>query len=180
MGYRTNFNLTMHGEDKAIDAVLAYAQTHDLPYELKTIVVQESLDDVKWYDCKEDLRSLAKRFPTVLFILTGVGEDPGDQWEYRVRGEKDELRQMDTIAPPFGDDLLMPGERFTACESLDVGDRLRICAAMLRNIARSGYIPFASPCPCSNETAIKDCIRTAIDKLEEAVMRDKAQFGRNA
>ena len=180
MGYRTNFNLTMHGEDKAIDAVLAYAQTNELPYELKTIVVQESLDDVKWYDCKEDLRSLAKRFPAVLFILTGVGEDPDDQWEYRVRGENDEFHQMDTIAPPFGDDLLIPGERFTACESMDVRDRLRICAAMLRNIAGSTYIPFDSPYPCSNEAAIRDCIRTAIGKLEEAILRHEAQFGKNS
>lgn len=180
MGYRTNFNLTMHGEDKAVSAVYEYAKTHDLSWELSTILKLDSLDDTKWYEWKEEMRALAKRFPRVLFILTGVGEDHDDQWEYRVKGEKEELHQMDTIAPPFNDEITIPGERFTACESLDVRDRLRICAAMLRNIAGSTYIPFDSPYPCSNEAAIRDCIRTAIDKLDEAVLRHEAQFGKNS
>lgn len=34
----------------------------------------------KWYDHEEDMKIFSKRFPTIIFKLEGVGEEPGDLW----------------------------------------------------------------------------------------------------
>lgn len=37
-------------------------------------------DSCKWYDHEEDLKRVSERFPTVLFTLSGEGEESGDIW----------------------------------------------------------------------------------------------------
>ena len=39
----------------------------------------------------------------------------------------------------------------------------------LQALKASRYIPFASPCPCSTESALKKCVLKAIDNLKEAM-----------
>ena len=38
-------------------------------------------DDMKWYDYYEDMQSISKLFPEVIFHLSGDGEDHDDLWE---------------------------------------------------------------------------------------------------
>lgn len=47
----------------------------------------------------------------------------------------------------------------------------------LKALTESGYIPFASPCPCSNEVNIKISVKRAIENLDNAIAFHKNQFG---
>jgi hypothetical protein len=81
MGYYTRYDLEiLQGGDSNID----YKK------ELCDMVEYEHLfdDDCKWYDHNEDMISISKKHPKVLFLLHGVGEDDGDMWRaYYYGGE---------------------------------------------------------------------------------------------
>ena len=49
----------------------------------------------------------------------------------------------------------------------------------LKALTESGYIPFASPCPCSNEVNIKTAVHMAIKCLNAAIWFHEKQFGKN-
>lgn len=38
-------------------------------------------DACKWYDWQKDMNLFSSRFPDVVFIITGEGEDPKDHWK---------------------------------------------------------------------------------------------------
>ena len=47
-----------------------------------------SSGSTKWYDSTEDLKAFSKKYPTVLFELSGEGEESGDIWmEYFLNGK---------------------------------------------------------------------------------------------
>jgi hypothetical protein len=82
MGYYTNYSLEVRDADKdVIDAVehIILEDDQDTWYAL-----QEGLDtfgeECKWYDHDEDMKKLSIQFPKALFVLTGDGEESGDQW----------------------------------------------------------------------------------------------------
>ena len=41
----------------------------------------ESTDRVKWYEHENNIKILSERFPSVLFTLSGEGEESGDIWK---------------------------------------------------------------------------------------------------
>jgi hypothetical protein len=42
----------------------------------------------KWYEHTEDMRNVSKKYPNVLFTLTGNGEEPEDMWvKYFMNGK---------------------------------------------------------------------------------------------
>ena len=49
----------------------------------------------------------------------------------------------------------------------------------LKALTESGYIPFASPRPCSNEVNIKTAVHMAIKCLNAAIWFHEKQFGKN-
>lgn len=55
-------------------------------------------------------------------------------------------------------------------------DRLRQASQILEEVKRSGYIPFASPCPSSTEKLIKKHIEDAIMSIETAIIVHKSIF----
>jgi len=45
-------------------------------------------EQVKWYDHKEEMKEYSSKYPKVLFILSGEGEEAGDLWrEYYLNGK---------------------------------------------------------------------------------------------
>ena len=88
MGYYTSFNLTISQLDSK---PFPESDRKLLSKELERMNVFELgdfdnpfLSDFdaynKWYECEEDMRLLSSKFPTLLFILNGHGEDSEDIW----------------------------------------------------------------------------------------------------
>lgn len=73
MGYYTNYKLGMTPDLPEVRGVIE--DDDDLAY-----AIGEDADSCKWYDHESDMRSLSKRFPDILFTLTGEGEEAGDLW----------------------------------------------------------------------------------------------------
>ncbi len=60
-----------------------------------------------------------------------------------------------------------------------VSEKLQQCIDTLEEIKKSGYIPFASPAPCSTERRIKDGINDALNGLYRAKSNHDLIYGRN-
>lgn len=94
MGYYTNYYLTAKGFKEALSEEKANQLAEDIrkSTELEDICSYDSFwckgyqveasAEAKWYDCEDDMYELSKRWPDVLFDLTGNGEESTDIWEY--------------------------------------------------------------------------------------------------
>ena len=69
-------------------------------------------DSCKWYEHEQDLRNISRKFPHLLFKLSGEGEENGDLWEiYAVNGVLQECR-AEIVYPPMDSALLDSGHAF--------------------------------------------------------------------
>ena len=94
MGYYTNFELTMYpqpAEDLEITITRDIIALIDYTCldEVRETDVQCFLCDVlKWYHHKEHMIEISKKYPDIIFVLHGEGEDNDDMWnEYYCAGE---------------------------------------------------------------------------------------------
>lgn len=95
MGYYTDYELTYEPDDfvDEIDEALDKLGYSDL-------AAGHSMN-MKWYNHERDMTELSKEFPDTVFILHGVGEEPGDMWKKRfVNGEMEEVR-AEIVFPDF-------------------------------------------------------------------------------
>lgn len=81
MGYYTKFDLTTIPDDYNAEIyekeVRSYTDYSDL-----------FGDAIKWYTHQEDMKKLSKKFPEIVFCLSGEGEESGDIWkEYYQNGK---------------------------------------------------------------------------------------------
>ena len=78
MGYYTVHNLEIEGlKDTDIDF-------YDHAGMIEKLSGYTSLFDgesLKWYDHEQDMKAYSKKFPKLLFILSGEGEESGDIWK---------------------------------------------------------------------------------------------------
>jgi len=86
MGYYTTFELNMdNGDDQLaeIHAVLLDIDeaTFHLDLEVSPSTAYNSEESGSWRHHEIDMRELSAQFPTVLFQLSGSGEENGDLWE---------------------------------------------------------------------------------------------------
>jgi len=63
-------------------------------------------DPLKWYDCEQDMREYSKRYPEVLFTLSGEGEEPEDLWRAYFRNGKMQFCEVVITYPPFDESEL--------------------------------------------------------------------------
>ena len=100
MGYYTNYELTIQGTGErwvtGVDAQLNKVRVnigvdHDeVKKELVEIVGYNPFEDsCKWYDNDVNMREISRRYPDLLFVLTGQGEEPNDMWRcYHKAGKR--------------------------------------------------------------------------------------------
>ena len=94
MGYYTSFDLTMHpqpAEDLEITITRDIIALIDRvsPDEVRETDVEWFLcDALKWYDHEEHMIEISKKYPDIIFLLHGEGEEHDDMWnEYYCAGE---------------------------------------------------------------------------------------------
>lgn len=74
MGYYTRYELTIiSGDDGKTD------------YEKEISVLADYgncfEDEIKWYNCKNDMLKFSKQHPKTTFLVQGFGEEDGDIWK---------------------------------------------------------------------------------------------------
>ena len=108
MGYYTYYTLSYYGSPEDEQALREFEPDKDefsYPPELiKQLIADNGDNDWKWYDWREDMEKLAKKFPNITFVLSGDGEDSDDIWEWRGKGDKYEFHYMEM--PPFTEILI--------------------------------------------------------------------------
>lgn len=83
MGYYTRFELDLPNSPELLYEVIdAIEEISGYNGHL------EGDNDVKWYDYDKDMRRVSKMYPSILMVLSGTGEEHGDQWKaYYVDGK---------------------------------------------------------------------------------------------
>jgi hypothetical protein len=76
------------------EAIEKYTKQNFHGYDLE---LERETDPQKWYTYEDDMRKLSKKFPKVLFILSGSGEDSEDLWrEYYLNGKRQRSKAVIT------------------------------------------------------------------------------------
>lgn len=88
MGYYTEY--TLETEEPELEEEIAEAIAAESGYNVN---IFQTCDYYKWYDHEEDMIKVSRKFPEVVFVLSGKGEDQNDLWKKRfVDGQVDEVR----------------------------------------------------------------------------------------
>lgn len=63
-------------------------------------------ESTKWYDYDKDMRAFSKKFPAIIFLVEGVGEEQPDMWKAWFMNGK--MFRADAVItyPDFNPDLL--------------------------------------------------------------------------
>lgn len=86
MGYYTYFTLEAYEDGRLVSPEKEAAITTALEEIFESGLGEVSswhsyfYDSMKWYEHDIDMLSLSKKFPEVLFILSGEGEERDDNW----------------------------------------------------------------------------------------------------
>ncbi len=111
MGYYTHYKLEVHpaikGDMVVPEEVIGAFRKE---YEEAQYALNEdgsAEEESKWYEHEKDLAAFSKKYPHVLFILEGAGEEQGDAWKfYCVNGETQDAKIVTTFPEPDMERLL--------------------------------------------------------------------------
>ena len=102
MGYYTGYGISFHpdegyleDEEKFCNELIEQSYNDCEVEEL----IREGGVYGKLYDIEDDIAKLAPKYPHLLIILSGDGDEPGDNWQHRWKGDEDEYHQVQM--PPF-------------------------------------------------------------------------------
>lgn len=112
MGYYTDFSLTFQGDENDIKNITSILLDEDYPencpdniepisYSFHKSGDELKLGGVKWYEYKENMKSLSAAFPNVLFILNGWGEETGDIWRNFFKDGKVQVAKTQIVFDEF-------------------------------------------------------------------------------
>lgn len=96
MGYATSYKLHVENPPKGFTKkTLAkiIRENEEMSYALEED--GSTAESCKWYDCDTDMLRISLKYPEVLFILSGTGEESGDIWRtYFKNGKMQHARAM--------------------------------------------------------------------------------------
>ena len=115
MGYCTGYTLTIQSGETDLEQVrttMKKLSGHSFEVDLYEI---RSYEPIKWYEHTEDMITLSRDFPGVIFKLSGFGEgmfDETDVWDkYYLDGKLIQNNHARYIGPPpFNPDLVKEQE----------------------------------------------------------------------
>ena len=110
MGYITQFDLDLDGPEEALQE---FVEAGDNGGETASGVyymdfVNGETISCKWYNSKEDMIELSKKFPELLFSVDAAGEEPGDLWKAWARNGKYKRIEPEMIWPKVDLDKELP------------------------------------------------------------------------
>lgn len=107
MGYYTRHDMIIKYETYAPNDILdalqeiegafyAFDFDEDMVYhdENNKIIHLFEDDESKWYGECYDMQKIARQFPEATFVVHGIGEEHGDEWEHYYKGNEYKARQM--------------------------------------------------------------------------------------
>lgn len=110
MGYYTDYEIVIEKHNSAIDVTddefletVANRLTEISDYKFDEDL---TIYGVKWYDWEEHMKKLSSEFPSVLFIVDGVGEENGDVWRAYITDGKAQIEQAKIQFLPFDEKKL--------------------------------------------------------------------------
>ena len=104
MGYYTYFTISMIGDEKDVEDfkkdLLEQSKDNNGEYDsCLEELLEDSCAEGKLYDLADWISAVAPSYPNVIVILNGDGEESGDLWEERWKGDKEERQRA--VIPPF-------------------------------------------------------------------------------
>lgn len=106
MGYETAYSLTIKSKKHSIEEIMVVLK-EDCEYADYALDYKgECQEDCKWYDHRDDMIKFSKKYPDVLFTLSGVGESHDDQWSFFVKNGKAYKEYVKFIYPEYDAKLL--------------------------------------------------------------------------
>jgi hypothetical protein len=103
MGYQTNYELNFPHNDLSISTEIEAALDSITGYTWDSSFEQR---EVKWYGHEEDMRVISKLHPTILFELTGEGEEYPDLWKKYFKDGKMQFVRAEVTYGDFDEDKL--------------------------------------------------------------------------
>ena len=118
MGYYTYYNVSMRpadGSDIIGNEALAAAESKAARMLAEKLDI-DGLDDkpmifddlfyeeMKWYDCDDDMMELSKEFPDYVFTVYGEGEERDDNWKAYYYKGKMWIGQAEMVWPDYDSD----------------------------------------------------------------------------
>jgi len=101
MGYYTDFTLDYKGSLPETEFKRSFEEVTNYPLE-----DYPYLSEVKWYDYVQDMVTLSKIYPKVLFILGGKGEEAEDLFSYYFFNGEHSGGRAEITYLPIDEDLL--------------------------------------------------------------------------
>lgn len=105
MGYYTDYDLEVQGSKEDIEKFDEDIESYNIEfvsgYGKVQAVLEGEFKEVKWYEHDGDMVTLSEKYPNLLFILNGVGEEFPDFWrKYYKNGKFVEVRGEVTFSDP--------------------------------------------------------------------------------
>lgn len=92
MGYYTHYHLTISASEDTYETIKKEVEKQIIAMvDIDPDEFEELIDmtvELKWYDHEEDMKQIAKMFPTVYFTLEGQGEGKEDIWIKQFHGDE--------------------------------------------------------------------------------------------
>lgn len=121
MGYYTRFELEIRGaverwvtgvDEKSNTVCVNIGAAPDRDELKKQLIVAVGYnpfdnDTWKWYDHDADMRKFSRLHPTLVFVLSGRGEEPDDIWRCYYKAGKAQYEKGRTEYGAFDPELLM-------------------------------------------------------------------------
>lgn len=104
MGYYTSFKMVVLENGQEVNEIqFPEFSNVDLDQGSLSIssLIEHTSDSCKWYDHEEEMIEYSKKFPQLVFILDGDGEEAGDVWREFYKNGKTYRWELEVVRPNF-------------------------------------------------------------------------------
>jgi hypothetical protein len=110
MGYYTQFSFEYEPwkncSDEEYKRFEEYIQEKNIDGGYASLSEVDEWDSCKWYEHTSEMKAISAKFPHVLMILGGKGEEPGDIWKKYYLNGKVQIALAEIVIPAFSEKLL--------------------------------------------------------------------------